>query len=204
MTETQRLATFEANARALMTMHGVGRLEFAFSRSKKIIAQCHGISIGGTGIAKGIRFSRHWALALPNEDAHEVMLHEIAHAIVMQNPNENHGPNFKRVVRSLGGKAVNACYVPPVQLNDHPVTASCPKCGKTGLQPSYRLPLRVYFHRGCVKVGDTPNAMVWHKNGVRVPLDAMPDRYQHELRTGKVLRKPKARTYRTLDDYFQF
>jgi hypothetical protein len=64
----------------------------------------------------------------------------------------------------------------------------------------HRLPLRVYWHRGCGK--SKADALVWFKNGTKVPISSMPKRFRDEWEHGKVVRrrtKPKR-----LEDFFKF
>lgn len=117
------LASVERNARMLMTAHGVGSMEFRFSKGTRQIAACHFAryrsATGDVNIPRTIALSRKWATVMPDSDLHEVMLHEIAHALTA-NAKTPHGPEFKAVVRQLGGKATNRCFEPSVHIDGTP------------------------------------------------------------------------------------
>lgn len=165
------LAEIERNARALMTAHGVGSLEFAFDRGKRRLGCTHFVTIGNTSLAKKITLSKHYAVLLPEAEIHDVMLHEIAHALAGHAA--GHGPVWKAAARKVGAKA-QRCATPSARP-EASVTAECPECFRP-LAAQHRLPQRVYVcrvHRN--------RALTWKKNGVTVSLDQMPKAYRDRI-----------------------
>lgn len=117
------LGQVEKHARALMTVHGVGHLEFHFDRGTRRIAALHAARIRSTtGIVqlpKKITMSKKWATVLPYSDLMEIMIHEIAHAYTV-NESRPHGTAFRRKVVELGGTASDRCYSPSVNIDGTP------------------------------------------------------------------------------------
>lgn len=178
------LVTIERHARALMTAHGVGSLDFHFDRGKRVLGQMHYQSFNkGTPreqrIAKGISLSKHYAAILPMEELDEVMRHEIAHAKTIH-LDKGHGPVWKREARALGIKG-DRCATPSDRPKDYTWEAFCPTCGeKRGAQ--FRAPLRVYgcSDDRCKALSFYDRALVWKKNGALVPAQDMPERFYAE------------------------
>lgn len=115
------LEEVETKCKALMTAHGVGYVKFRFSKAWREIACVHGVTFVKTGVSipTELTLSRKWALVLPDNDLLEVMLHEIAHIMTIDEEKE-HGPRFAATVRSLGGKSTRRCYLPSVNLDGSP------------------------------------------------------------------------------------
>jgi predicted SprT family Zn-dependent metalloprotease len=77
---------------------------------------------------KYIQLSRYMISLNDEETVHQIILHEIAHALT--DPRDNHGPRFRRVARSLGvrGPFLNACgnfHTPEGRYQ-----ATCDACGR--------------------------------------------------------------------------
>lgn len=167
------LALVERHARALMTAHGVGSLGFEFDRGKRRIGAMHYRRVGDLTIPVKITLSRHYAVLLTMDEIRETMLHEIAHALA---PGDGHGYLWQRKARELGVKP-SPCKATSARP-DHSVEGRCSTCGQVVGQ-QHRLPLRVYFHGKCGLRLDRGLA-VWYRNGVKVPVGQMPDRYRIE------------------------
>lgn len=173
------LTEIEKQAKALMTVHGVGRLDFEFDRAKKRIGGMHFLrqkqSDGTTlCIPKKITISKHYATVLTPEELHDVMLHEIAHALV---PDDDHGPRWKAAARKIGAQPVRCKAIEGVSP-EPTVVGLCPQCG-TMLGAQFRLPLKVWVCGKC-PVRNLSTAAVWYRKNVKVPLEDMPARYRQE------------------------
>jgi len=162
------LHEIEKHAKALMTAHGVGSLAFEFDRGKRRLGCTHFVTIGNTSLAKKITLSRHYAVLLPEDEIRDVILHEIAHALAGHKA--GHGPVWKAAARKVGAKP-KRCAAPSASP-EASVTAECPECFRP-LAAQHRLPQRIYVcrvHRN--------RALTWKRNGVRVPVEEMPQNYR--------------------------
>lgn len=165
-----RLQEIEKQAKALMTVHGVGSLEFAFDNAKNRLGCCFHRYVPGVGhMPFKITLSKHYAVLLPDEEIREVILHEIAHA--KAGHKAGHGHAWKVHARALG-IAGDRCARPSARP-DRKVTARCEHCDHPAGE-QHRLPLRVYIHKTCRK------PLTWYKDGHKVDLYDMPLRYVNE------------------------
>lgn len=114
------LTSVERQCRSLMTAHGVGSLDFRFTRGTTTIAQMGWVRIGDTRLAKYIGLSKRWGLVLPESDLWQIMIHEIAHAKVVHKETRPHGREFQRAVRAMGANSTNRCYRPTVYIDGRP------------------------------------------------------------------------------------
>ena len=137
------LIEIERHAKALMTAHGVGALEFAFDNGKRRLGATHTLRIGNTVLAKKITLSRHYAVLLPKEEIHDVILHEIAHALT---PGHGHDAVWKAACRKVGAKP-SRCAMPSARPAA-PIEGRCPKCD-VKVSEHHRMPRAVYVHRTC-------------------------------------------------------
>ena len=80
-------------ADALIRMHLDESWTFAFDHAKTRAGLCN-------FTAKRISLSRHIALRSDDDDVHQTLLHEVAHAIA--GSDAAHGPKWKRIARELG------------------------------------------------------------------------------------------------------
>lgn len=114
------LANVEKVARGIMYDHGQTHLKFRFSKGVRQIAALHyHRHVGNIRVPHTIALSRRWALVMPMDEIREVMLHEIAHSMTID-ARLPHGPEFRKAVRSLGGKATNRCFIPSVYIDGTP------------------------------------------------------------------------------------
>lgn len=166
------LREVEKHARALMAMHGVGHLEFKFDNSKTRLGQTQFIKNRGDAIWKpiNISLSKHYVTLLPAAEVRDVVLHEIAHALV--GAEARHGPRWRSMARRVGA-APERCVTPSV-APDHAVVGTCIICG-TPAHKAHRLPQRVYYHHTCGRI-----PLRWTKNGDTMSLEDMPTKYQYE------------------------
>ena len=137
------LHEIEKQAKALMVAHGVGVLPFEFDNGKRRIGACHFIKIGTTMLPEKITLSRHYAMLLPKEEIHDVILHEIAHALT---PGHGHDHVWKAACRKVGAKP-SRCAVPSARPAA-PIEGRCPKCD-VKVSEHLRMPRALYVHRAC-------------------------------------------------------
>lgn len=85
----------------LMEKHGVGHLDFEFSRTKRAIGSCHMRRNHITGVVTPtkITLSRYWMPRLPDCEVVDTILHEIAHALT---PGDGHGAKWRAMCRKIG------------------------------------------------------------------------------------------------------
>ncbi|MDO5700832.1 MAG: SprT-like domain-containing protein [Bowdeniella nasicola] len=88
------LAELERYARALMDREGLTDWTFGYDRARRRVGCCH------HGPRK-ITLSRHLMERYPQDLAREVVIHEVAHALV--GPDVHHGPAWRAQVLRLGG-----------------------------------------------------------------------------------------------------
>lgn len=142
------LREIEKHAKALMTAHGVGRLEFAFDNGKRRLGATHFTNVGSkdhpTWIANRISLSRHYAVLIPHDEIRDVILHEIAHALAGKEA--NHGPAFMRKCREVGAKPAR-CATPSARP-PAPIEGRCLTCDMK-VSEHHRMPRAIYVHRTC-------------------------------------------------------
>ncbi|GGO67071.1 hypothetical protein GCM10010910_28030 [Microbacterium nanhaiense] len=80
-------------AHALIRMHLDPSWTFAFDNAKKRAGACHFAQ-------RRISVSRYLAARFEDDDVHQTLLHEVAHAIA--GPAAGHGPAWKKIARELG------------------------------------------------------------------------------------------------------
>lgn len=88
-----RLVEVAELASELLRQHGLGDWSFSFDRARTRAGLCN-------YRAKQISLSRHYVLLSSMEDARQVLLHEIAHALVGKQ--HGHGPVWRAKASSLG------------------------------------------------------------------------------------------------------
>jgi predicted SprT family Zn-dependent metalloprotease len=80
-------------AEALLALHLDATWSFAFDRATRRAGQCD-------YTRKRITVSRHLAERFDDDAIHQVLLHEVAHALA--GPGVGHGPQWRRIARELG------------------------------------------------------------------------------------------------------
>lgn len=169
----QKLAEVTRLAHKIMEKHGLltAGWTFEYDRAVRRLGQCNYRT-------RVISLSRHWAEALPLVEVADVVLHEVAHALV---PGGGHGPAWRAKAKAIGATGTR-CATPSVELKlAAPWVGTCPSCSK---QVEYqRAPQRVL---ACSLHGRwAPEyAFRWRKHGKKVPMGA---KFQAEARA--VLKK---------------
>lgn len=95
MAELQRVTVWaEALIRLhLEPLHGRGSWSFGFDRAKRRAGLCNYTD-------RRITVSRHLAEKFDDDEIHQILLHEVAHA--MAGSAAGHGPEWKRIAREIG------------------------------------------------------------------------------------------------------
>lgn len=171
------LREIERNCKALMTVHGVGSLGFAFDGTKTRIGACHFTHVNGVQLPVKITISRHFASILQMDEIRDTMLHEIAHALT---PGDGHGRRWQAKCRELGMTHV-AAKKRTSAAPETPWKGYCATCG-TCQGKQHRAPLRVYLCAApaCKRLRYTERILNWKKDGKFVPAQDMPQRFYKE------------------------
>lgn len=74
-------------------MHGAGSWSFGFDHAKRRAGLCNYTD-------RRITVSRHLAARFDDDEIHQILLHEVAHA--MAGVTAGHGPAWKRIAREIG------------------------------------------------------------------------------------------------------
>ncbi|MDH6238071.1 SprT-like domain-containing protein [Cryobacterium sp. CG_9.6] len=135
-------------AHALMALHLDPSWSFAFDNAKKRAGQCNFTH-------KRISVSRYLASRYDDDDVHQILLHEVAHA--MAGPRAGHGPRWKKLAHDLGydGKRTHDGEIADELA---PWVGSCP-AGHTHYR--YRKPTRPLSCGLCGRGFRTENAITW-------------------------------------------
>lgn len=88
-------------AEALIRLHLDASWSFGFDNAKRRAGQCDYTH-------KRITVSRYLAARFDDDEIHQTLLHEVAHALA--GPDAGHGPAWKKIARELGyvGKATHS------------------------------------------------------------------------------------------------
>ncbi|MFZ7087315.1 SprT-like domain-containing protein [Curtobacterium sp. RRHDQ10] len=138
-------------AESLIRLHlDEGTWSFGFDNAKTRAGQCD-------FSRKRITVSRHLATRFEDEDVHQVLLHEVAHALA--GARAGHGPTWRRAATGLG-------YVGS-RLHDGPIASelaswvgTCP-AGHEHFR--YRTPTRPMACARCSRRYDPSNTIVWQR-----------------------------------------
>ena len=140
-------------ADALIALHLDSTWSFGFDAAKTRAGLCNYTD-------RRISVSRHLASRYEDDEIHQVLLHEVAHAIA--GSRAGHGPKWKKVAAELGyeGKRLHDGAI----ANDlAPWVGNCP----AGHQHyRYRAPTRVLACGRCAKRFDAANTITWTKRAV--------------------------------------
>ena len=140
-------------ANALIELHLDASWSFGFDAAKRRAGLCNYTS-------KRITVSRYLAAKYDDDEIHQVLLHEVAHAIA--GSGAGHGPRWKRVADKIGyvGKRLHDGEIAN-QLA--PWVGTCPG-GHTHYR--YRRPARALACGHCAKRYDPANAIAWTERPV--------------------------------------
>lgn len=144
----RRLARVRVWAEALIRLHLDESWSFAFDNAKTRAGLCN-------YTAKRISVSRHIALRSDDDEVHQTLLHEVAHAIV--GPKAGHGPEWKRVAAELGYVG-GRTHDGPVPHELAPWVGTCPN-GHVAYR--YRRPTRVTSCGKCSRRFDPALKIDW-------------------------------------------
>ena len=137
-------------AEALIVMHLDPSWTFAFDNAKRRAGLCNYTT-------KRISVSRYLAGRYEDDEIHQILLHEVAHA--MAGPKAGHGPRWKAIGKEIGyeGKRLHDGAI----AEEHASwVGHCP-AGHEFFR--YRAPTRVSACAKCAKRFDPKNAIVWVK-----------------------------------------
>ena len=137
-------------AEALIVMHLDASWTFAFDNAKRRAGLCNYTT-------KRISVSRYLAGRYEDDEIHQILLHEVAHA--MAGPKAGHGPRWKAIGKEIGyeGKRLHDGAI----AEEHASwIGHCP-AGHEFFR--YRAPTRVSACAKCAKRFDPKNAIVWVK-----------------------------------------
>lgn len=110
--------------------------------------------------AKRITVSRHLAARYEDDEIHQVLLHEVAHALA--GPGAGHGPAWKRIARELGyeGKRLHGG-----QIADE-LASWVGECPNGHVHYRYRRPTRPLSCAKCSRRFDPRFAIAWRHRDV--------------------------------------
>lgn len=137
-------------AEALIVMHLDPSWTFAFDNAKRRAGLCNYTT-------KRISVSRYLAGRYEDDEIHQILLHEVAHA--MAGPKAGHGPRWKAIGKEIGyeGKRLHDGAI----AEEHASwVGHCP-AGHEFFR--YRAPTRVSACAKCAKRFDPKNTIVWVK-----------------------------------------
>ncbi|WP_213815866.1 SprT-like domain-containing protein [Glaciihabitans sp. dw_435] len=140
-------------AQALIVLHLPEGWTFGFDNAKTRAGLCN-------YTAKRITVSRYLAALFDDDDIHQVLLHEVAHA--MAGNQAGHGPKWKAVATELGyeGKRLHSG---PIADDLAPWVGRCP-AGHVHYR--YKRPARMLACGRCSRRFDIANAISWQQREV--------------------------------------
>ena len=154
-------------ARSLLDLHGLHKWTVKLDRASRRAGACQEHT-------KTITLSRAILGPATASQVDEVILHEIAHALV--GSKHGHDAVWRAKAKSLGIPAKST--LKDAKLPEAPWVGTCRKCGTT--RHLYRTPRRVVSCGKCSKTFDKNLILTWTKNGVPT---MPPGTYQTELRS---------------------
>jgi len=141
-------------ANALISLHLDDSWSFGFDNAKTRAGLCN-------YTAKRITVSRYLAARFEDDDIHQVLLHEVAHAVA--GTRAGHGARWKSVAKELGyeGKRL---HDGPIADELAPWVGTCP-AGHVHYR--YRRPARVLACGKCSRRFDAAHLITWSARSVR-------------------------------------
>ena len=151
MADLDRVKTW---ANALIALHLDSTWSFGFDNAKTRAGLCNYTD-------KHISVSRYLAARYEDDDIHQILLHEVAHA--MAGTRAGHGPKWKSVAKELGyeGKRL---HDGPVADDLAPWVGACP-AGHVHYR--YKRPQRQLACGKCSRRFDAANVISWTSRTVR-------------------------------------
>ena len=151
MAELERVRTW---ANALIALHLDASWSFGFDNAKTRAGLCN-------YTAKRITVSKYLAARYEDDEIHQVLLHEVAHAIA--GTRAGHGPAWRAIGRELGyeGKRLHDGAIADELA---PWVGSCPG-GHTHYR--YKRPARPLACGKCSRRFDAANLITWKERAVR-------------------------------------
>jgi len=122
--------------RVIMDQHRLMTWRFKFARGKSLLGNCN------YGL-KRITLSKYFVYLNEWNEVKDVILHEIAHALV--GPGHGHNHVWRNKCREIGARPERINYRANVPEGN--VIAVCPVCGMTFRR--YRMPHRDWYHTRC-------------------------------------------------------
>jgi len=147
MAELTRVRTW---AEALIALHLDAGWTFAFDTAKTRAGLCDHRS-------RRISVSRYLAARFDDDAIHQVLLHEVAHALA--GPKAGHGQRWKAVARELGYEG-GRTHDGPIASERAPWVGECPG-GHEHVR--FRRPSRPMSCGKCSRGYDPANAIVWRR-----------------------------------------
>lgn len=146
MADLERVRTW---ANALIALHlDPTAWSFGFDNAKTRAGLCNYTN-------KRITVSRHLAGRYEDDEVHQILLHEVAHAIA--GPKAGHGPRWKAIAADLGYEGKRT-HDGEIAHELAPWVGACPS-GHTHYR--YRKPTRALSCGRCAKRFDAQNAIAW-------------------------------------------
>jgi len=137
-------------AEALIALHLDASWAFAFDTAKTRAGLCD-------HTRRRISVSRYLAARFDDDAIHQVLLHEVAHAIA--GPRAGHGARWLRTARELGYEG-GRTHDGPVAIERAPWVGTCPG-GHEHVR--FRRPSRPMSCGRCGRRYDPANAIVWRR-----------------------------------------
>ena len=138
-------------ANALITLHLDDTVwSFGFDHAKRRAGLCNYTD-------KRITVSRHLALRYEDDEIHQVLLHEVAHAVA--GPRAGHGRRWLLTARELGYTG-GRTHDGPVAIEHARWVGTCPG-GHEHVR--FRRPSRPVSCGRCARRSDPANAIVWRE-----------------------------------------
>ena len=140
-------------AHALIDLHLDPSWSFAFDNARTRAGLCN-------YTAKRISVSRHMVLRSDDDEVHQVLLHEVAHALAGHEA--AHGPHWKRAARALG-------YVGGTTHHGETAVELAPwvgQCPSGHVTYRHRRPVRASSCVRCSRRYDERFALVWTRREI--------------------------------------
>lgn len=147
MADLNRVRTW---ANALIALHLDESWSFGFDNAKTRAGLCNYTH-------KRITVSRYLAAKFEDDDIHQTLLHEVAHAVA--GPKSGHGPKWKAVAKELGYEG-GRLHDGPIASEFAPWVGTCPA---GHVIHRYRRPTRPMACGRCSRKYDPAHSISWMK-----------------------------------------